>query len=186
MCVTLIVIPDYQGCTRPITTNPGSMESGVYGLTRRTCSIACRFDCTRSPGFCGFLGVFWVGRIFPCFFYDFVFFERTRPAASMRPLCHRYLSTGRETTRTTCDTSYGYQVPGIYSKQLFAAGTPVVLLYEKSDAVRIEPRPPSPNTCRLCAHSSQTFIRPQANGDGTRMQGVLGESRQRTIVSALC
>ena len=55
-------------------------------------------------------------------------------------------------------------VPGIYtrSKQQFAAGTPIVLLYEKGDAVRIEPRPPSPNTCRLCACSSRTLFRPQA------------------------
>ena len=68
-------------------------------------------------------------------------------------------------------------VPGICSKQQFAAGTPIVLLYEKGDAVRIEPRPPSPNTCRFCASSSRRFFRPQASGDGTRMNGVLGESR---------
>ena len=53
----------------------------------------------------------------------------------------------------------------------------MVLLYEKGDAVRIEPRPPSPNRCRLCARSSRTLFRPQPSGDGTRMQGVLGESR---------
>ena len=64
----------------------------------------------------------------------------------------------------------------LYSKQQLAAGTPIVLLYEKGDPVRIEPRPPSPNTCRLCAHSSRTLCRPQASGDSTRMQGVLGES----------
>ena len=61
--------------------------------------------------------------------------------------------------------------------QQFAAGTPIVLLYEKGDAVRIEPRPPSPNMCRLCGRSSRTWSRPQASGGGTRMQGVLGESR---------
>ena len=48
---------------------------------------------------------------------------------------------------------------------------------QKGDAVRIEPRPPSPNTCCLCARSSRTLFRPQASGDGTRMQGVLGQSR---------
>ena len=78
-----------------------------------------------------------------------------------------------ETTRTT----YQVTVPAIYSMQQFAAGTPMVLLYEKGDAVRIEPRPPSPNTCRFCARSSGTLFRPQASGDGTRMKGVLGESR---------
>ena len=30
---------------------------------------------------------------------------------------------------------------------------------EKGDAVRIEPRPPSPNTCRLCARSLRTLFR---------------------------
>ena len=79
-----------------------------------------------------------------------------------------------ETTRTTYDTRYRYHVPRIYSKQQFAAGTPIVLLYERGNAVRIEPRPPSPNTCRLFARSSRTLFRPQAGGDGTRMQGVLG------------
>ena len=47
-----------------------------------------------------------------------------------------------ETTRTT----YQVPVPAIYRRQQLAAGTPIVLLYEKGDAVRIEPRPPSPNT----------------------------------------
>ena len=55
--------------------------------------------------------------------------------------------------------------------------TSVALLCEKGDAVRIEPRPPSPSTCRLCERSSRTLLRPQASGDGTGMQSVLGESR---------
>ena len=59
-------------------------------------------------------------------------------------------------------TGIMYHVPGIYSKQQFVAGTPIVLLYEKGDAVRIEARPPSPNTCRLCARSSRGLFRPQA------------------------
>ena len=47
-----------------------------------------------SPGCCGFRGVFWVGRIFPGFFFRlFFFFERTRPAASVRPPCLIYLYT---------------------------------------------------------------------------------------------
>ena len=65
----------------------------------------------------------------------------------------------------------------VFIQQQFAADTPIALLCEKGDAVRIEPRPPSPSTCRLCARSSRTLLRPQASGDGTRMQSVLGESR---------
>ena len=78
-----------------------------------------------------------------------------------------------------------YQVPRIF-KQQFAAGTPIVLLYEKCDAIGIEPRPPSTSTCRLCARSSRMLFRPQASGDGTRMQGVLGESRALCRLSINC
>ena len=90
--------PDCESFTRPITTNPGSLKSGVHVLTRWTCFIACRLDCTRSPGCCGFCGVFRLGRIFPRFFFRFFFyfFERTLPAASMRPPCLVCLSTSNE------------------------------------------------------------------------------------------
>ena len=61
------------------------------------------------------------------------------------------------------------------------AGTPIVhiILYEHSykQVTPIEPPPPSPSTCRLCACSSRTLFRPQPSGDGTRMPSVLGESR---------
>ena len=42
LCVTLVVFTDCESCTRPISTNPGSMEAGEYGLTRGTCFVACR------------------------------------------------------------------------------------------------------------------------------------------------
>ena len=83
-------------------------------------------------------------------------------------------------TETTCTT---YQVPGIYTAAARTAAAVVYsrypdrMLYEKDDAVRIEPRPPSPSTCRLCARISRTLLRPQPSGDGTRMQSVLDESR---------
>ena len=63
-----------ETCTRPIFTNPGSMEAGEYRLTRGTCFVVC-FGCDRISHFVVF------------------FFERTRPAASMRPPCLIYLST---------------------------------------------------------------------------------------------
>ena len=99
------------------------------------------------------------------------------PCTSVESYARLYVKTSilllsyyTETTRTTYDTRYRYHVPGIYSKQQFEAGTPIVLLYEKGDAVRIEPRSPSPNTCRLCARSSRALFRPQASGDGIRTQ----------------
>ena len=92
---------DCESCTRPISTNPVSMEAGEYGLTRGTCFVAHRLEGVAVAGCCGFRGVFWVGRIFSgCVFsFCFFFFERARPAASMRPPCLIYLSTsmGRET-----------------------------------------------------------------------------------------
>ena len=44
VCVTFVVFTDYESCTRPFSTNPESMESGEYGLTRGTCFIACRLE----------------------------------------------------------------------------------------------------------------------------------------------
>ena len=43
VCETFVVFTDCESCTRPIPTNPGSMEAGVYGLTRGTRLVArCR------------------------------------------------------------------------------------------------------------------------------------------------
>ena len=69
------------------------MEAGEYGLTRVTCSSHAVSSWIRSPGCCGFRGVFLGGGAdFSVFFlFDFFsFFERTRPhacrpPASMRP-----------------------------------------------------------------------------------------------------
>ena len=43
-CVTFIVFTDCESCSRPISTNPGFMESGEYGLTRGTCFLACGLE----------------------------------------------------------------------------------------------------------------------------------------------
>ena len=94
VCLTFVVFTDCESCTRPISINPESMQVGEYGLTRGKCSSHAVSSCTRWSGCCGFRGVFWVGRIFSFFFFSiFFFFERTRPAESMRPPCLIYLST---------------------------------------------------------------------------------------------
>ena len=79
----------------PISTNPESMEAGEYGLTRGTCFVARRLEVVAVAGLLWISCVFWVRRIFPCFFFSrfYFFFERTRPAASMRQPCLIYLST---------------------------------------------------------------------------------------------
>ena len=98
-----------ENCTRPIATNPGSMEAGECGLTRGTCIIACRLELYAVAGLlwlscfvldgARFLLVFFFyffSYFFSYFFFLFFFFERTRPAASMRPPCLIYLSTSNE------------------------------------------------------------------------------------------
>ena len=44
VCVTFVVFPDYERCTRPISTNPESMETREYGLMRETCFVVCRLE----------------------------------------------------------------------------------------------------------------------------------------------
>ena len=44
VCVTFVDFTDCESCTRPIFTNPGSMEAEEYGLTGGTCFLACRLE----------------------------------------------------------------------------------------------------------------------------------------------
>ena len=50
VCVTFVVVTDCESCTRPISTNPGSMEAGEYGLTRGTCFVARRLEVVAVTG----------------------------------------------------------------------------------------------------------------------------------------
>ena len=94
--VTFVAFSDCESCTRSISTSPGSMEAGEYGRTRGCVSSHAVSSWTRSPSCCGFRGVFWAGRFLSSFFFDLFFFERTRPAASMRPPCIMYVSTSNQ------------------------------------------------------------------------------------------
>ena len=49
MCVRVcdiefVVFTDCESCARPISTNPGSMESGEYELTRGACFFTRRLE----------------------------------------------------------------------------------------------------------------------------------------------
>ena len=37
VCITFVVFTDCEGCTRPFSVNPESMEASECGLTRGTC-----------------------------------------------------------------------------------------------------------------------------------------------------
>ena len=55
MCVRVfdiefVVFTDCESCTRPISTNPGSMEAGEYGLTRGACYFARRLEVVAVAG----------------------------------------------------------------------------------------------------------------------------------------
>ena len=78
---------DCESCTRAISTNPGYMEASEYGLTCGTCFVE------RHPEVVAVAGLLWISWCvlgaagFRVFSPRFFFFERSRPAASMRPSC---------------------------------------------------------------------------------------------------
>ena len=71
------------------------MEADKYGLTRGTCFVASRLEVVAVAGLLWISWCVWVRRDFVGG-VRFFFFERTRPAASMRPPCLIYLSTSNE------------------------------------------------------------------------------------------
>ena len=50
VCVTLVVFIECESCARPISTTPGSMEAGGYGLARGTCFVARRLEVVAVAG----------------------------------------------------------------------------------------------------------------------------------------
>ena len=71
------------------------MEAGEYALTRGTCFVARHLEVVAVAGL---LWISWwiLGAAEFRLFLLFVFFERTWPAASMRPACLIYLSTSND------------------------------------------------------------------------------------------
>ena len=92
VCVSSVVFTDCESCTTPISTNPVCLEAGEYGLTCGTWCFARRLEVAAVAGlmwvsWCVFGGA---GFFLVSFFRFFFFFERTRPAASIRPPCPIY------------------------------------------------------------------------------------------------
>ena len=68
VCAAFVVCSDRESCTRPISTNPVSMEAGEYGLTRGTWVLARRLEVVAVAGL---LWIAWFvlgGAIFSLFF----------------------------------------------------------------------------------------------------------------------
>ena len=88
MCVTFVAFTDCKSCTRPTSTNPGSIEAEEYRLKRGTCFFARRLEVVAVAGLLRLL-LSLLGEIvfFVFSFFLLFFFERTRPIASvMSPL----------------------------------------------------------------------------------------------------
>ena len=74
VCVTFVVFTDCESRTRPISTNPGSMEAGEYGLTHGTCFVARQFEVVTVAGLLWIsLCVLGGSGFFQFFFSDFCF-----------------------------------------------------------------------------------------------------------------
>ena len=74
VCVTFVLFTNCESCTWPISTSPGSMEAGDYGLTRGTCFLACRLEL---DAVAGTLWLSWCvlggADFFSVFFHEFAF-----------------------------------------------------------------------------------------------------------------
>ena len=75
MCVTFVVFTDCESCTRPISTNPVSMEAGEYGLMRGTCFFARRLDVVAVAGLLRLSWYVLGGVDFFVFFFSTFFFR---------------------------------------------------------------------------------------------------------------
>ena len=93
VCATFWEFTDCESYTRPISTNPGSMEAGEYWLTRGTCLVACRLEVVVVAGLLWMSWCVLGAAGFRFFYFPFFFLERIRPAPSMRPPCFIYLLT---------------------------------------------------------------------------------------------
>ena len=88
------------------------MEAGEYGLPRGTCFVARRLEVVTVAGL---LWISWcvLGAAGFRFFFPFFIFQRTRPAASMRPPCLIFhLSTSRHYVPAIQTNARGAMEPG--------------------------------------------------------------------------
>ena len=95
MCVRVcdiefVVFTDCESCTRPISTNPVSMEAGEYGLTRGTWFFARRLEGVAVAG------LLWLSR---CVFGEAGFFLVFQATTFFFKLVLEYTTAGCERPR---------------------------------------------------------------------------------------
>ena len=103
VCVTFVVFTDCESCTRPISTNLGSMETGEYGQPRGTCFVARRQEVVAVAGLLWILWCAFGAATVLCFLLISIFLQTqpTQRDANMRSPCLIYLSTSAG-VRTGC------------------------------------------------------------------------------------
>ena len=112
MCVRVcdmefVVFTDCVSCTRPISTNPVSMEAGVHGLTRGTWFFARRLEVVAVAG------LLWLSR---CVFGEAGFFSIS--TSSSQPVA------ARETDSSQCRLGEGAPTVSRSAHQELAATYP--------------------------------------------------------------
>ena len=84
-----MVLTDCESCTRPISTNPRSIEAGEYGLTRDMRFVASRLEVVAVAGL---LSISWcvLGGVGLLLVFYPIFFHRTHTACGKyeAPLPH--------------------------------------------------------------------------------------------------
>ena len=99
VCVSVTFVFFFSDCeswTSSISTNPGFIEAGEYGLTRGTRFIARRLEMVAVARLPWTSWCVLSAAGFRLFLFLFFFFECTRLAASIRPPCTIYFSTSNE------------------------------------------------------------------------------------------
>ena len=74
VCVTFVVFTGCESWTRPISTNPASMEAGEYGLTRGACFVAGRLEVVTVAALLWISWCVLCGAFFFAFFFVFSIF----------------------------------------------------------------------------------------------------------------
>ena len=87
MCVRVrniefVLFTDCESCTRPISTNPVSMEAGEYGLTRGACFFARRLEVVAVAGL---LRLSWCVRACHEFAFSNSLVDREQPISEGAP-----------------------------------------------------------------------------------------------------
>ena len=111
MCLTFVVFTDCENCTRPIFTNPGSMEVGECGLTRGTCFAAPSRVGRGRRASVNFVVCFGWGEFFFCAFHEFAFSKSFVDPVSEQPAwTRRRGSDGQPFSQRELAHTYPHQV----------------------------------------------------------------------------